>query len=286
MGWVIRVEHSSVYRYGVEVAASYNEARMTPMTTDRQVTVESRLEVTPWVRVWRYIDYWGSVVDSFDIQAPHAEMRIAASSVVETSAPVSPPDGLRWAAVSEPAVTDRWAEFLAPTGYVPVDPELAGVAATLRRGDDPVATAQAVVDFVSGKLTYTPGVTDVMTSAPEAFAAGHGVCQDYVHVTLALLRSAGIPARYVSGYLHPKEDAMPGQAHTGESHAWVEAWLGDWWPWDPTNGVPAGHRHVIVGRGRDYADVAPLKGIYSQRGEPMVGTASAPEVQVRISRLA
>lgn len=286
MGWVIRVEHQSVYRYGAEVLASYNEARMTPMTTDRQITVESRLEVAPWVRPWRYIDYWGSVVDSFDIQAPHSELRVNASSVVETTTPPEPPEGVGWEAVTDPGVVDRWSEFLAPTGYVPVDPELSRLAAGLRDGHDPAATARAVGDFVSGRLTYTPGSTSVHTSAPEAFAAGEGVCQDYVHIALSLLRANGIPARYVSGYIHPQADATPGQAHVGESHAWFEAWLGEWWGWDPTNAGPAGDRHVIVGRGRDYADVAPLRGIYSQRGPEPAGESPPPEVQVRISRLA
>ena len=112
--------------------------------------------------------------------------------------------------------------------------------------------------------------------ALEALHHGAGVCQDFAHLTLALLRAAGIPARYVSGLPPPGKDARPGETVAGESHAWVEAWIGDWWAFDPTNGVAVGERHVVVGRGRDYADVPPLKGVHS------TGTAEALDVEVRI----
>jgi len=106
------------------------------------------------------------------------------------------------------------------------------------------------------------------------------VCQDFTHLTLAVLRGMGIPARYVSGYLHPSKAAEVGTVSTGESHAWVEAWTGDWWGFDPTHLGPVGERHVVVGRGRDYADVSPLKGVY--HGAP----AEALTVSVEITRLA
>ena len=118
------------------------------------------------------------------------------------------------------------------------------------------------------------------SSALEALNQQAGVCQDYAHLSIGLLRSAGIPARYVSGYLHTGKDARPGDTVSGESHAWVEAWLGDWWPFDPTNGVAVGERHAVVGRGRDYADVPPLKGVHA------TGRPEALEVEVNITRLA
>ena len=128
--------------------------------------------------------------------------------------------------------------------------------------------------FVRSHLTYTPGVTEVSSSALEALHSEAGVCQDYAHLSIALLRAAGVPARYVSGYLHTGKDARPGDTVSGESHAWVEAWLGDWWAFDPTNGVAVGERHAVVGRGRDYADVPPLKGVHSS------GTPEALDVEV------
>jgi transglutaminase-like putative cysteine protease len=288
--WVIRVEHHSGYRYQGEVVASYNEARMTPLTTDRQVTVDSRLDVEPRARPFRYLDYWGSVVDAFDVHTPHTELGVAARSVVETSPAPAAPDGVGWDELCSEPVADRFAEYLGPTGYVPRAGDLVTIAESLTGGRSPADMVEAVAGFVASHLSYTPGVTEVSTSAVEAFEAQHGVCQDYAHLTLALLRAIGIPARYVSGYLHPRKDAPKGEIVSGESHAWVEAWVGEWWGFDPTNGVPAGERHVIVGRGRDYADVPPLRGIYSERatpdGEAMVEATGAVNVEVRISRLA
>jgi transglutaminase-like putative cysteine protease len=118
------------------------------------------------------------------------------------------------------------------------------------------------IGLVRDRIAYTPGVTTVYTTAREAWAEGHGVCQDFAHTTLALLRAARIPARYVSGYLHSLEERV-GETVAGESHAWVEYWDGDWHAIDPTNDREVGPAHVVVAHGRDYADVPPLKGIYA-----------------------
>jgi transglutaminase-like putative cysteine protease len=107
------------------------------------------------------------------------------------------------------------------------------------------------------------GVTGVHTTAAEAWAGRRGVCQDIAHLSLGALRSVGIPARYVSGYLHPLPDAAIGQTVAGESHAWVEWFCGTWRGFDPTNLIDIGDRHVAVGHGRDYNDVAPLRGVYT-----------------------
>jgi transglutaminase-like putative cysteine protease len=280
MSWMLRIQHHTGYRYRDEVHASYNEARMTPLTTDRQTAVESRVEVDPRTRSYRYLDYWATVVDVFDIHVPHTTLTVTATSVVETTeAPPQPPDP-GWEELSSEPVLDRFAEFLAPTPYAPAAPELVALATDLRDGRDPGATVDAVAGFVHEHLSYTTGVTEVSSSALEAWRAEAGVCQDYAHLSIALLRAAGVPARYASGYLHTGEDVRPGDTVSGESHAWVEAWLGDWWAFDPTNGVPVGERHALVGRGRDYADVPPLKGVYN------AGTPEALDVEVRITRLA
>jgi transglutaminase-like putative cysteine protease len=279
MSWMLRIDHRTGYRYRSEVLASYNEARMTPLTTDRQMTVDCRVEVEPAARIFRYLDYWATVVDAFDLHVPHTELVVRARSVVETSVAPPRPDGPGWDELGSGTVTDRFCEFLAPTGYVPADPELSAVAAELSAGRSPGEAVELTAAWVNSHLTYTPGATHVSTSALEAFRAGHGVCQDHAHLTLALLRAMGIPSRYVSGYLH-EPDAEPGDVVSGESHAWVEVWLGDWWPIDPTNGGAVGERHALVGRGRDYSDVPPLKGVYR------AGAAEALEVEVRITRLA
>jgi len=137
-----------------------------------------------------------------------------------------------------------------------------------------------VCDFINDQLSYVEGATEVRSSGADAWSARSGVCQDFAHVTLGVLREAGIPARYVSGYLHPQEDPVIGEEVVGESHAWIEWWDGSWIGFDPTNDRPAGKQHVVVARGRDYDDVPPLRGIYSTRGE------SDLFVSVEVTRLA
>jgi transglutaminase-like putative cysteine protease len=200
--------------------------------------------------------------------------------VVETSEPPQQPADPGWELLRSEPVLDRLAEFLAPTAYTPADAELADLAVELRNGWGPSATVDAVSRFVRSHLNYMSGVTEVSSSALEALHHGAGVCQDYAHLSIALLRAAGVPARYASGYLHTGKDARPGDTVSGESHAWVEAWLGDWYAFDPTNGVPVGERHVLVGRGRDYGDVPPIKGVHS------TGRPESLEVEVRVTRLA
>jgi transglutaminase-like putative cysteine protease len=280
MSWMLRIVHHSGYHYRDEVQASYNEARMTPLTTDRQTTVESRVEIEPRTRSYRYLDYWATVVDAFDIHVPHIALTVTATSVVETTEAPQQPADPGWEVLTSEPVVERLAEFLAPTPYTPAEPELVTLAHDLQDGWGPAPTVDAVSRFVRSHLSYTPGVTEVSSSALEALHHRAGVCQDYAHLSIALLRAAGVPARYVSGYLHTGKDARPGDTVSGESHAWVEAWLGDWWAFDPTNGVAVGERHALVGRGRDYADVPPLKGVHS------TGTPERLDVEVRITRLA
>ena len=149
---------------------------------------------------------------------------------------------------------------------------------TGRKGKIEVVPSKACSTQRDLSLAYTPGVTDVSTTAAEAWQARHGVCQDFTHTTLSLLRATRIPAYYVSGYLHTEEPAH-GQTVTGESHAWVEYWDGQWHALDPTNDRSVGAAHVVVARGRDYADVPPLKGIYAG------GHSEALGVSVDITQL-
>ncbi len=144
-------------------------------------------------------------------------------------------------------------------------------------GLDPLEAAAEISTWVHRHVTYMPGSTGVQTSAQEAWDQGQGVCQDIAHLTVALLREVGLPARYVSGYLFPKPDAEPGEEVTGQSHAWVEYWTGEWAACDPTNDSGVGQRHVIVAAGRDYADVPPLKGDLSRRTEPHHGGHGQPD---------
>ncbi len=280
MSWRIAIRHVTGYRYRREVTSSYNEARITPLSTPRQLCLEARVEVAPSVRPRRYWDYWGTCVDSFDLHVPHTELVVTGTSVVETATPERPARGVGWDTLATVETHDQHAELLGPTRFAPHDERLAEVADDIRRGArTPSDAALQACSWVGDQLTYERGSTHVHTSGIEAWDAGAGVCQDFAHLSLSVLRAMAIPARYVSGYLHPFPDAGIGQVISGQSHAWVEWWDGDWRPFDPTNGVFAGERHVIVGRGRDYHDVTPLKGLFKG------GPAESLGVEVELTRL-
>jgi transglutaminase-like putative cysteine protease len=280
VSWRLAITHRNGYRYSGEVTSSYNEVRMTPLTTPDQLVVESTVSITPTTRPLRYWDYWGTVVHAFDVHSPHTELSIVARSVVDTpDRPVSNPD-LAWAVLRAASTADRFAELLFPTAFVPFDDELIAVGAELAERTTPRGAVNATSEWVRSVLEYQPGVTGVHTSALEAFRGGRGVCQDFAHLALAVLRSIGVPARYVSGYLYPDEEAPVGHTVVGQSHAWVEAWTGEWWAVDVTNGRAVGDQYVVVARGRDYADVAPLKGVYHGPPSESLG------VRVELTRLA
>jgi transglutaminase-like putative cysteine protease len=189
-------------------------------------------------------------------------------------------DLLDWESLHHESVIDRYDEVLSNTGYVPVSRQLGQVAKRLTKGLTPQEAVLAVCQWVHTEMKYVPGTTGVHTSAVEAWNEKKGVCQDYAHLSLVMLRSLGIPSRYVSGYLHPSRSAVIDRTVEGQSHAWVEAWTGGWWGYDPTNDLAVSEQHVSVGVGRDYSDVPPLKGIYTGAG------AKDLEVKVEITRLA
>ncbi len=281
MTWRVGIRHVTGYEYTQPVTSSYNEARITPISNDRQLVLESEVEVSPPASVYRYWDWWGTLVHSFDLHEPHDELVITGTSIVETSGPPAAPESpATWADLADAGTRDRYWELLTPSTYVPLDDGVREAAADLDPALDPRETCEAVATLVRELLTYERGTTTVSTTAADAIRIGSGVCQDFAHVALGLLRSRGIPARYVSGYLHPSAKAQPGEVLAGQSHAWVEAWVGDWMSFDVTNGSEVGERHVVVGRARDYADLAPLNGIFHG------GPAKALGVTVELTRLA
>jgi transglutaminase-like putative cysteine protease len=281
VGWRLRIEHTTRVKYAGPVLTSFNEARMTPLTLPTQTTLESRVTVGPGVPVWTYNDYWGTYVSAFDLPDPHDGLLIRAVATVETEGPAAVPEGRPdWERLRAAGPEGRLLEFLLPTRLTMVTPEIAAAVTGDLRGQSPGGAAEAISSRVRERVSYMPGATGVRTDAQEAWDKGQGVCQDMAHVTVALMRAAGLPARYVSGYLHPNASAEPGSTAVGQSHAWVEYWAGSWAALDPTSGAPVGERHVVVARGRDYADVPPLKGIY--HGPP----ESAMDVTVEVTRLA
>ena len=252
MSWRLRIEHTTSVRYAGPVLTSFNEARMTPLTLPTQTTLDARVSAGPGVPVWTYNDYWGTYVSVFDLPDPHDGLLIRAVAMVETEAPAGVPrDGrLGWEPLREEASGGRLLEFMLPTELTTVTPQIAATVTGDLRSVPPDGAAEAISSRVRERVSYMPGATGVRTDAQEAWDKGQGVCQDMAHVTVALMRAAGLPARYVSGYLHPDTRARPGSTAVGQSHAWVEYWAGSWVALDPTSGAPVGERHVVVARGR------------------------------------
>lgn len=280
-GRKLRITHRSGYRYVTDVHASFNEVRMTPAETGGQVLLQHELEIDPRGVVYAYEDYWGASVEAFDIHEPHRILEVVATSTVTTPGGHPAATGLTWAQLSAPGVADRFCEYLAPSAFVDdagLDPERVDLLAALAAAATPAEAMEGVVAEVHRRMAYTPGVTSVYTTAAQAWASRHGVCQDFSHASLSLLRSLGIPARYVSGYLHTEDEAV-GESVVGESHAWIEAWNGSWEAFDPTNDRRVAAAHVKVASGRDYGDVPPLKGLYAGGGSEALG------VEVEITQL-
>lgn len=263
----LSIVHTTGFRYPGLVLASYNEARMTPLTTPGQTVLVHRIEVMPAASTYAYRDYWGTQVKAFELRVPHDRLTVAATSVVETF-PVkgSGSTSVSWADLAAQACRDRYAELLRTSARTHPGVEAVALAREVVAGLDPDQASRAVAEWLSEILDYVPGATGVHTSASQAWDVRKGVCQDFAHIAVGILRNLGIPARYVSGYLLPRSDSEAGESMRGQSHAWVEWWSGSWQGWDPTNGRPAGPDHVLVARGRDYDDVPPLKGVYSGAG--------------------
>ncbi len=270
----LQITHRSEYTYDREVVSSYNEARLVPQTGRGQLTLSTAVSTRPDAPQLRYRDYWGTQVTAFDIHLPHTSLEVVGTSVVDTADAGSPPE-IGWDVLSE--ARELHPELVGASPRTEPDPELVALAQEISGA--PYDVLIGLAELVHGRVEYVSGSTGVGTRAVDAWALGKGVCQDIAHVTLAALRSRGLPARYVSGYLHPSKDPEVGLSVAGESHAWVEAWLGGWWGFDPTNLTPAGERHVVVARGRDYTDVPPIKGIYAGGG------AQHLSVAVEVTRL-
>ncbi|MBS4727164.1 transglutaminase family protein [Mycobacterium sp. SM1] len=278
--WRMRVVHSTGYAYKSPVTASFNEARLTPRSDSRQNVILNRVETLPATRSYRYVDYWGTAVTAFDLHAPHTRLEVTSSSVVETDRPEPPAAKVTWTDLQAEAVLDRFYEVLCATAYTPISKRVAAVGRRIARSHEPAEAVVAAAQWVRSELEYEPGYTGVHSSGLDALREGKGVCQDFAHLSLMLLRSMGIPGRYVSAYLHPKCDAEIGKTVDGQTHAWIRVWTGTWWDYDPTNDAEITERYVTVGTGRDYADVPPLKGVYSGEGSTDL------DVAVEVTRLA
>jgi len=279
----LSIVHKTAYKYNRRVTLSYNEARMTPLTDPQQVVLESSLKITPsQAAVSTYRDYWGTRVTAFDMQMPHERLEVLATTTVEVhrvERVALDEEIVGWDVMASDEVRDQFSDWLPQSRLSGPGEEVLGIIPSIVAGKNPHETAAAIFDWMRGEMSYVKGITGVTTNAEEAWNQRQGVCQDLAHLALGALRSCGIPARYVSGYIHPRPTAEIGETVAGQSHAWLEWWDGEWRSWDPTNHKPAGDLHVTVARGRDYRDVPPLKGILSGGG------GSGLTVTVEITRL-
>jgi transglutaminase-like putative cysteine protease len=276
----LKIVHRTGFRYEGTVAASYNEARMTPLNTQAQTVLAARVTVDPVTWAFSYKDYWDTQVTAFDVLVPHSELAVVSSSTVEVHVPPTAVRGVGWEALAARENADAVSEFTPQTASTTPHAEVVAMAAEAAADLAPDRAARAVCEQLRAEMEYVPGSTVVTTDAAEAWADRKGVCQDFAHLTIGALRTLGIPARYVSGYLHPKAGAEIGETVQGESHAWIEWWAGEWVAYDPTSLRPAGQDHVVVARGRDYTDVTPLKGIFAGRT-----SSSELYVSVDVTRL-
>jgi transglutaminase-like putative cysteine protease len=275
-----QIRHVTGFSYDGVADSSYNEARMTPMALARQDVIEASLSVHPYAVQATYRDYFDTVVTTFDLQKSHHRLQVIAEAVVETKSEIEGPATMTRSDLATFENVDLFAEYLASTHRTLMSPEvLEEVRAIAGEEEDVHEVANTVVAWVRDHVAYVRGATGVASTAQDAWDQGQGVCQDLSHVTIGLLRGVGIPARYVSGYLYSKEEAEVGEKVVGESHAWVEYFGGDWFGVDPTSGGRVGLHHVVVAKGREYGDVAPLKGIYHG------GPSSAFGVVVEITRI-
>ena len=282
MSWKISIEHSTLYDYVENIHSQHNELRMTPRDTPRQFTLEHSLEIEPAVNMYRYSDYFGTRVSVFAVEEPHKELKIKGHSLVETAsgAPHVGKAPVTWHDLKSESVRDKFCEYLQLTPFTVYSNLYEPILDKIRSFDTPGHGVDFLGHWIRDHITYEPGSTHVETVASEVFENQKGVCQDFVHLGISMLRSIGIPCRYASGYLYPADHGEIGEVVAGESHAWIQTWLGDWYGIDPTNDTSVAEKHVLVGWGRDYQDIAPVKGVIN--GNPV----SNMKVEVSLCRVA
>lgn len=264
MSTQLRIVHRTGYTYPGGAHASYNEARMTPQSNPDQVVLHSRLDISPKPWTYSYVDYFGTAVTAFELHERHERLQLVATSTVEVRRLTDKDFSASWETLRSVEVTGVRGEWLEVTELTDPGEELTAYAIGLARDcATPAKFVDRAVDHLRAEMTFQSGATGVHTRAADAWAGRRGVCQDHVHLALGILRTAGIPARYVSGYVLPKRNAALGVPTTGESHAWLQWWGGEWNAIDPTSGTTPDDFAVDVGMGRDYRDVTPLRGIFT-----------------------
>jgi transglutaminase-like putative cysteine protease len=271
------VRHITEFRYSAPITQSVMEVRMQPRSEGYQRCLDFRLTVTPGTKVQFYQDFLGNIVHHFDVPGEHRQLNLVADSQVEIRPLPALPDSL-------PA--GSWRDFgtneydmVLPSHFAHATPLFEELVRELnaKRRDDPLSLLRELTGRLYDAFEYAPESTAVDSPIDDALRHRKGVCQDFTHIMIALVRPLGIPARYVSGYLYHDNGA---RSAPDASHAWMEALLPGlgWVGFDPTNNLIAGERHIRVALGRDYADVPPTRGVFKGSADTEL------RVAVRVSR--
>jgi transglutaminase-like putative cysteine protease len=290
------IDYLTRYSYGGDVFDSMNALRVKPTVTSNQELEEFAVRVTPEAHQEHHNDYFGTEVIEFEIARPHRELVIDVRARVLSRSPRKPAE-CDWDLVRLKSYRETGAEYLLQTDDLPGNQTLAELDREIGTAAGPLAAMLQVAEIIPSRFEYRPGATYVDSPLTHLIDGGAGVCQDFAHLALNLLRRQGIAARYVSGYLFSgggnadgggggnadgagaespeiESDGSGTTDHTGaesvevDTHAWVEALLPvaggapRWVAIDPTNRGFASRNHVKIGHGRHYADVPPIKGVY------------------------
>ncbi len=277
MNYAIR--HITRFRYSAPVTESVMQVHMQPRREGPQHCPSFELTTDPRARITATRDSLGNIVHHFDIPRPHTELTITAQALVTILPPAPLPDALpatAWDDLDTEVAGGDYVEMVIPSQFARPTPLLRDFARELGAGrhTDPLSLMREITSGIHRAFTYTPASTTVDSPIDDVLGTRRGVCQDYAHVMIALVREVGIPCRYVSGYLYrPPDD--PERPRVSETHAWVEAYLPGlgWIGFDPTNDEVVRDGHIRVAIGRDYADVPPTRGIFKGNASTELGVA-------------
>jgi transglutaminase-like putative cysteine protease len=287
-----QIVHKTQYQYAHPVDTSYQHLHLTPRTFSKQRVLDAQLLVDPTpVSFEQREDYFGNLVTDIVIRSRHQSLNITSHSQVEVKADpailldLSPPWEQAAAAVRVPQSEDAWdaARFCFASPQLTLDAAYHYALTSVLPGAPLLRAVEALTDRIHREFEYRGGVTDVFTPVPEVLAARTGVCQDFAHLAIACLRSLGLPARYVSGYLmNQPEQGQIRLTGADASHAWFSVWCPEfgWVDFDPTNNLRPQNEHITLGWGRDYGDVSPTRGFIHGGGSQWL------DVSVDVSPLA
>ena len=265
------IRHTTSFQYDSPVSETVMELRMQPMSDEFQRCLQFELNVEPAARVFSYRDFLGNTVHHFDLPRRHQRLTITARAHVHCKAPAPLPDALpigTWTEINAWVERGEQWQFRQPSHFAAWTPALLHFASALDAAGpheaDPLTVVRTTMAAIHGGFEYAPASTRVDSPIDDALQSRRGVCQDFAHLLIALLRHRGLPARYVSGYVAPKEGNAGPDAPGLATHAWVEVMLPalGWVGIDPTHNIQAGERHIRVAVGRDYADVPPTRGTF------------------------